>query len=95
MPGLYKPEELDPILSSLKDSASDAGFRGPMFAFFVHRVLSHLHVALVLDCSSQTFTVTCESNPAFYANSSLQWMRTWRADSMLQVCSRDGRHIRS
>ena len=34
VPGLYTPEELDPILGPLRDMASQAGFRGTMVNYF-------------------------------------------------------------
>ena len=34
VPGLYTPEELDPILGPLRDMASEAGFRGTMVNYF-------------------------------------------------------------
>ena len=72
VPGLYKPEELDPLLSALKDRASDEGFRGTLFAYFVQQIQSHLHVALVLDCNNPSFTITCESNPVSFLHANDQ-----------------------
>lgn len=34
VPGLYSPEELEPLLSPLRDMASEAGFRGTFINFF-------------------------------------------------------------
>ena len=34
VPGLYSPEELEPLLNPLRDQASDAGFRGTMINYF-------------------------------------------------------------
>lgn len=34
VPGLYTPEELEPILSPLRDMASEVGFRGTLINFF-------------------------------------------------------------
>lgn len=34
VPGLYSPEELEPILNPLRDMASEAGFRGTLVNFF-------------------------------------------------------------
>ena len=34
IPGLYTPEELDPLLAPLRELASESGFRGPLFNFF-------------------------------------------------------------
>lgn len=85
VPGLYRPEELDVLLSSLKDRALEEGWRDSLFSYFTHRVHSNLHIVLILDCSRDTFFATCESNPAFYNRCFLQWMDSWRPESMLQV----------
>lgn len=34
VPGLYSPEELEPLVNNLRDQASDAGFRGTMAQYF-------------------------------------------------------------
>lgn len=34
VPGLYSPEELEPLLSPLKDAASQDGFTGPLYNYF-------------------------------------------------------------
>ena len=34
IPGLYTPEELEPVLAPLRDQASDAGFRGTLAQYF-------------------------------------------------------------
>ena len=34
VPGLYAVEELDSLLTPLRDMASDAGHRGPLYSFF-------------------------------------------------------------
>lgn len=34
VPGLYTPEELEPLLSPLKDAASQDGFTGPLYNYF-------------------------------------------------------------
>lgn len=34
VPGLYTPEELEPLLSPLRDQASEAGFRGSLIQYF-------------------------------------------------------------
>ena len=37
VPGLYTPEELEPLLAPLRDMASEAGFRGTLANFFASR----------------------------------------------------------
>lgn len=37
VPGLYTPEEVEPLLSPLREMASDDGFRGTLAQFFASR----------------------------------------------------------
>uniref|UniRef100_A0A4W6FB67 Cytoplasmic dynein 2 heavy chain 1 n=1 Tax=Lates calcarifer TaxID=8187 RepID=A0A4W6FB67_LATCA len=85
VPGLYTPEELEPLLSSLKDSASQDGFTGPLYNYFSYRIQKNLHIVLIMDCSNSNFTINCESNPAFYRKCSVQWMEGWSESSMKKI----------
>ncbi|KAJ3307863.1 Cytoplasmic dynein 2 heavy chain 1, partial [Blyttiomyces sp. JEL0837] len=86
VPGLYAPEELDALLSSIKDQHSQEGFRGTLFEFFVLRVRKNLHIALIIDSSSKSFTANCEANPALYTRCHIQWMDSWSKESAEFLC---------
>ena len=64
VPGLYTPEELEPLLTPLREKASNAGFSGNLMSFFARCVRNNLHVILVMDFTNPSFVVNCESNPA-------------------------------
>ena len=49
VPGLYTPEELEPLLTPLRDKASNAGFSGNLLSFFARCVKKNLHVILIMD----------------------------------------------
>ncbi|KAI8925894.1 dynein heavy chain and region D6 of dynein motor-domain-containing protein [Entophlyctis helioformis] len=83
--GVYPQDELDALLGSLKDSHSEAGFRGSLYEYFVSRVRKHLHVVLILDSAASQFTANCESNPALYTRCQMQWMDAWSQESMRQL----------
>ncbi|XP_056467776.1 cytoplasmic dynein 2 heavy chain 1 isoform X1 [Gadus chalcogrammus] len=85
VPGLYSPEELEPLLSSLKDPASKDGFTGPLYNYFSYRIQQNLHIVLIMDCTNSNFTINCESNPAFYRKCSVQWMEGWSESSMKKI----------
>uniref|UniRef100_A0A4W3JMF3 Cytoplasmic dynein 2 heavy chain 1 n=1 Tax=Callorhinchus milii TaxID=7868 RepID=A0A4W3JMF3_CALMI len=85
VPGLYTPEELEPILSPLKDQASQDGFTGPIFNYFSFRIQQNLHIVLIMDCTNPNFTINCESNPAFYKRCAVQWMEGWSKSSMKKI----------
>ncbi|XP_018422828.1 PREDICTED: cytoplasmic dynein 2 heavy chain 1 [Nanorana parkeri] len=85
VPGLYTTEELEPLLSPLKDQASEDGFTGPVFSYFTCKVLQNLHIVLIMDCTNTNFTINCESNPALYKKCSVQWMEGWSDRSMKKI----------
>ncbi|TRY83670.1 hypothetical protein DNTS_027964 [Danionella cerebrum] len=85
VPGLYSTEELEPLLTPLKDQAAQDGFTGPLLSYFSHRVQQNLHVVLIMDCTNEHFTINCESNPALYRKCSVQWMESWSDSSMKKI----------
>ncbi|XP_068211563.1 cytoplasmic dynein 2 heavy chain 1 [Palaemon carinicauda] len=85
IPGLYTPEELDPLLMPLRDEAANEGFRGPQYAYFASRVLRNLHIALIMDSSDQEFSVQCESNPALYKQCTVLWLEGWSKETMIEI----------
>ncbi|MBN3304013.1 DYHC2 protein, partial [Amia calva] len=85
VPGLYTTEELEPLLSTLKDQASQDGFTGPIFNYFSYRIQQNLHIVLIMDCTNPNFTINCESNPALYRKCSVQWMEGWADSSMRKI----------
>ncbi|XP_022103094.1 cytoplasmic dynein 2 heavy chain 1-like isoform X1 [Acanthaster planci] len=85
IPGLYSPEELEPLLAPIRDQASDEGFRGTLASYFASRILINLHIILIMDCKNSSFTMNCQSNPALYKKCSVQWMEGWSKDSMREL----------
>ena len=73
IPGLYSPEEMEPLLTPLKQNASNEGYSGDAISFFAKNVRKNLHIILVMDCSSPQFVINCESNPAFYKECTILW----------------------
>ena len=65
VPGLYSPEELEPLLATLRERASGEGVSN-LFTYSANSVRKNLHVILIMDSRSDTFLRDCESNPAIY-----------------------------
>uniref|UniRef100_A0A8C5WVK4 Cytoplasmic dynein 2 heavy chain 1 n=1 Tax=Laticauda laticaudata TaxID=8630 RepID=A0A8C5WVK4_LATLA len=83
--GLYTIEELEPLLSPLKDQASQDGFMGPVFNYFTYRIQQNLHVVLIMDSTNLNFTINCESNPALHKKCQVLWMESWSESSMKKI----------
>lgn len=52
---------------------------------FITGIKTNLHIAMIMDCSNNSFTLNCESNPALYKECAVQWMESWSRDSMVKV----------
>ncbi|EMP37963.1 Cytoplasmic dynein 2 heavy chain 1 [Chelonia mydas] len=85
VPGLYTIEELEPLLSPLKDQASQDGFTGPVFNYFTYRIQQNLHIVLIMDSTNLNFTINCESNPALHKKCQVLWMESWSESSMKKI----------
>jgi dynein heavy chain 2 len=86
VPGLYASDELESLLSALKDSHSQEGYRGTLFEFFISRIRRNLHIVFVTDYSSRSFAVNCESNPALFTRCQIEWMDNWSTTSIEILC---------
>lgn len=85
VPGLYTHEELEPLLSPLKEEMMELGHYRTVYDFFIARVQQYCHVILGMDSDNQEFAVRCESNPALFTRCSLVWMGEWSSQSMAQI----------
>ena len=65
VPGLYSPEELEPLLSSLKDPASKDGFTGPLYNYFSYSESNPLTISPSLVHLS-TLTIFVKMTDADY-----------------------------
>jgi dynein heavy chain 2 len=85
VPGLYKHEELGPLLEPLREEMQDVGgFRTP-YDFFIHRIRNNLHIALAMDPNNPSFELNCESNPALYTRCAILWMGQWSRSSLMAL----------
>ena len=85
IPGLFSPEELEPLLTPLRDTMSQEGYHGTLLGYFSLRVRTNLHVVLIMDSKSEDFTAHCKANPAFYTHCAFQSMEGWSSQSMQRI----------
>jgi dynein heavy chain 2 len=85
VPGLYSPEELEPLMTPMREKASNAGYSGNLFSFFARCVKKNLHVILIMDFTNPSFVANCESNPALYKECQVVWMEKWAETSMVKL----------
>ena len=87
IPGLYNPEELEPLLAPIREDCMQENFRGTILQYFAKRIKTNLHVVLIMDYTNPNFSLNCESNPAFYKECSVQWMEGWSKKTMNKLPS--------
>ncbi|GBG24746.1 Cytoplasmic dynein 2 heavy chain 1 [Hondaea fermentalgiana] len=84
VPGLYKHEELVPLLESLREAMQEdtsEEVRSP-YEFFLRRVQRNLHVCVSMDPRHEAFLLRCESNPALYKRCTMLWFGTWSRETV-------------
>jgi dynein heavy chain 2, cytosolic len=85
VPGMYTHEELEPLLSPLREKMREEGdgmlYRTP-YEFFVSRIKKYVHVALNMDPTHPMFLYRCESNPALYAQCAVMWVGDFKRSSL-------------
>ena len=85
VPGLYTPEELEPLLTPLRQNASNEGFSGSLINYFAKTVKKNLHVVVIMDVTNPGFVQHCESNPALYKECQVEWLEYWSEKTMIKL----------
>jgi dynein heavy chain 2 len=89
VPGLYTPEELEPLLAQLKDEMSAQYECKTAFEFFVSRVKKNLSIVMSLDYSHPKFVPNCASNPALFSKCNVIWCEGWNKEALLTVAKNE------
>lgn len=77
----------DSIISTVKDSYSEEGFRGSIYEYLVSRVRQYLHIIIIFDNSNPKLSLFYESNPALCTRCQMQWISSWSSDSMNKLAT--------
>ena len=85
VPGLYTHEELEPLLSPLKELMLQDGSFRTAYDFFQFRIQQNLHIVLGMDNVNPQFAVLCEANPALFTRCEIIWMGEWTKGSMWEL----------
>ncbi|KAH9593148.1 Dynein heavy chain region D6 P-loop domain [Trypanosoma melophagium] len=88
IPGLFTPEELETMFSSLREEASSEGYIGGIYSYFLLRVRRNLRVVLMMDDQHELFLLRLQSNPGLLSNCDLLWMGTWSNETTRAICKK-------
>jgi len=85
IPGLWSPEEMEPLLGPLKEEwaasqGSGGGARTP-FEYFVMQVRERLRIVLSMDAGHPHFIPFCAANPALFTCTTVMWLEEWSQQS--------------
>ena len=85
IPGLYSPEELEPLLTPLRQNANNEGYSGNLISYFAQNVKKNMHIILITDVTHPNFVQNCESNPALYKECQVTWMENWSEGTLIKL----------
>ena len=85
VPGLYTPEELEPLLAQLQDEMRNQYECRTLFEFFVSRIKKYLSIVISLDNKHPKFTQNCAQNPSLFNKCIVLWNDGWSKESLKQV----------
>ncbi|CAJ1327577.1 unnamed protein product [Effrenium voratum] len=92
VPGIWTPEELEPLLAPLKEEWAAAQGRGggarTPFEYFCNQVQQRLHVVLSMDPSHPHFLPYCAANPALFSCTTVLWLDEWSEQSKTIIAQR-------
>lgn len=85
IPGLWSPEEMEPLLGPLKEEwaasqGTGGGARTP-FEYFVLQVRERLRIVLSMDAGHPHFIPYCAANPALFTCTTVMWLEEWSEQS--------------
>jgi dynein heavy chain 2 len=93
VPGIWTPEELEPLLAPLKEEfAHSQGSGGSSartpFEYFVTQVRQRLRIVLSMDATHPHFLPYCAANPALFTCTTVLWLEEWSEQSKAVIISK-------
>lgn len=86
IPGLWTPEEMEPLLAPLKEEwaasqGQGSGSARTPFEYFVMQVRERLRIVLSMDAGHPHFIPYCAANPALFTCTTVMWLEEWSQQS--------------
>uniref|UniRef100_A0AC35UGI5 Dynein heavy chain n=1 Tax=Rhabditophanes sp. KR3021 TaxID=114890 RepID=A0AC35UGI5_9BILA len=85
VPGLFTQQELDQLVSQLRDLCSQEGYTKDLYSFLAHKVKQNLHIVLILNIDNSNFTKLLTSNPALYKECTVIWKEGWSESTLHSI----------
>ena len=81
VPGLYRQEEIESLLSNTADEIRRENFGKSLYDCFVARVQANLRIVINFECTHPDFGSNTASNPAFFSRCNIIWLENWSKES--------------
>ncbi|XP_071951094.1 dynein axonemal heavy chain 2-like isoform X2 [Antedon mediterranea] len=91
VPNLYKSDEFEEVRTSLSEEAKKDGIQDTpeiMFAYFIERVRSNLHVVLCMSPVGDPFRNRIRMYPAFVNCTTIDWFTEWPKEALIEVAEK-------
>jgi len=88
IPNLYPPEDLQRVLSLVKDDALKIGLtttQDVLYQYFIDRVRDNLHIVLCMSPVSKTFRAKLRNFPGLVNCTTIDWFSEWPKDALAEV----------
>ena len=91
VPNLFPKDELGGVLDEVRNDAKKAGAgetSDQLYAFFLERVRSNLHVVLCLSPIGEGFRTRCRMFPGLVNCTTIDWFVEWPDDALFEVAQK-------
>ncbi|CDW56544.1 dynein heavy chain [Trichuris trichiura] len=98
IPGLFKPEEIEPLLNNLREQAFQDSYEGTLYSYFTHRVKRNLRLILVLDVGDSLLIPVSRRYADCFRECTVISFDKWTTSSMVKTAQyvlnvHDGKEI--
>ena len=91
VPNLFGKDDIPGILDAVRKPALSAGYdetTESLWAFFIDRVRSNLHVVLAMSPIGESLRNRCRMYPGLVNCTTFDWFHTWPAEALLEVANK-------
>lgn len=91
VPNLFPKDELGPVMDEVRAAAKAAGAgetQDQLYAFFLERVRTNLHVILCVSPVGEAFRERCRMFPGLVNCTTIDWFTEWPSDALFEVASK-------
>ena len=95
VPNLFAKDELGPLVDEVRVAAKASGSaetQDALYAFFLERVRTNLHVILCVSPVGEAFRERCRMFPGLVNCTTIDWFTEWPSDALFEVASKQLQH---